>query len=278
MGELSHEPVMRGSRRMGSAVDFKSDPRTKRYKPRAIVCLKDLLVEAGSLLGERSKMFGYVVGRRFVTFGSCFATNVAATLGNRGATVFTNCITEDVNSPFNNRLLLRRVFLGEHCPFIDTLGEMTGINFDEMGREFAAATDVIFTLGNVFRLSGGDVSSKNGRPLERETYEETRGAIQDILDLLAKHTRARVFVSVSPVPISGYRGTEYLSVYEADCASKCQLLTAVRSLEGFTYVPTFEIFRWFAAHQSFPTFGYDNGNQRHIFPDQIEGVIGLLIQ
>lgn len=267
---------MRGTKRMSGRVDFKNYPGTKRYKPRSILTLDDLLVEARGLLGDRVKMFN--TGGRFVTFGSCFATNVALALKSKGADVCASCITEDVNSPFNNLLLLRRVFLGNRCRFVDELQEITGIDYEQMAMEFSCATDVIFTLGNIFRLHGGDVISENGFPLEKETFEETRETIREIVSLLSQHTQANLYVSVSPIPISGYRGSDYQSVYEADCASKCQLLTAVRSLDGFTYVPTFEIFRWFSAHQSFPTFGDDNQNQRHIFREQINGVMGLLLQ
>lgn len=269
------QPDLPGNKRMSKAVDFDRPKNTKKYEPKPIMNMADFRNEAVSILGKRAGVFSGA-GRNFVTFGSCFATHVADYLNRNGVRVYTTCVTEDVNSPFNNRLLLRRVFLKERCQFVDELHSITSVDYDELAREFSGATDIIFTLGNIFHLSDGVAMATPETKLERETYSETVNCIREIVELLTAHTKARLFVSVSPVSISGYRGHEFTNAIEADCFSKCQLMAAIKTLYGFTYIPTFEIFRWLSAHKSFPTFGEDNGNARHIFRDQIAMVMGAL--
>lgn len=269
------QPELPGNKRMTKAVDFDRTKDTKKYSPKPITNMVEFKNEAVSILGKRAGMLSGQ-GRRFVTFGSCFATHIAEYMSRNGVRVYTTCVTEDVNSPFNNRLLLRRVLLKERCPFVDELHSVTSVDYDELAVEFDTATDIIFTLGNIFHLSGGVAMASADTTLERETYAETVECLKDIVNLLQAHTKAHLFVSVSPVSISGYRGVDFGNAIEADCFSKSQLRAAVKSLNGITYIPTFEIFRWLAAHKSFPTFGEDKGNARHIFRDQIAMVMGAL--
>lgn len=272
---MTQPALLFGNKRMTKGVDFARVRDTKKYAPKPINSMADFKGAVAELVGKKAGIF-FGSDKRFVTFGSCFATNIAEHLRLRNGRVYTTCITEDVNSPFNNMAVLRRVFLKENCFFTGRLREVTAVDYEELEKEFKGATDIIFTLGNVFHLFGGDVVATKDTTLVRETYQETVDYIREIVLLLRTHTSANVFVSVSPVPISGYRGHEFLTAIEADCASKCQLVAAVRILSGFTYIPTFEIFRWLSAHQSFPTFGEDEGAARHIFRDQIATVMGVL--
>lgn len=258
-------------------LDFSRHRDTKKYGPARIKNEAQHKHEMEIIFSGLHGVFGGA-NRRFVTFGSCFAVNVANALTERGKTVTTASITEDVNSTYNNRLLLKKVFLGEDSPFTEQLKVTTAVDYNALCEQFKKSTDIIFTLGNVFHLIGNDghaLLSKNGTTLVRETPQETEDCLWTIIKLLRDHTRAKLFISVSPVPISGYRGDEFRSAIEADCASKCQLLTAVRSLDGFTYIPTFEVFRWLSAHQDFATFG-EGTHPRHITRSHIDMAMGIL--
>lgn len=276
---MPHSLTIDGNVPMNRAVDFAKHRDTMRYKIRPIRTMPELRDAMAHVLGDCRKAFKDSDAIRAVTFGSCFAVNVADAMRGRGIKVYTACITEDVNSPFNNRMLLNRVFDGINTPFTDELQHVTGVNFEELRANFLTATDIIFTLGNIFHIeseNGPCLLSKPETRLVAESYEETVSCIADILAILKRHVNAKIYVSVSPVPISGYRGVKYRNEIEADCASKCQLLTALRSLSGYRYIPTFEVFRWLAAHQEFATFGDSEGHPRHICKGHIDMAMDLL--
>ncbi len=259
------------------AVDFDQGSNVSRYKLAFIKGMPELQQAMVSLIGDRAGMLRPSMQKRFVTFGSCFALNLAASLRTRGAEVYTTRLTEDVNSPFNNRLLLHRIFGGRRSRFIEELEAASdGVDFDGMADVFRAATDIVITLGNIFHLDGpnGHTAVPKGAVLVRETFAETASYLEEIVLMLKKHTAARIFISVSPIPISGYMGDEFQSVVEADCASKCQLVAAARSLTGFEYVPTFEIFRWLSAHQAFSTFS--ERHSRHLIEEHIDTAMDIL--
>jgi len=251
-----------------------------KYEISKIANLQDLRAQVHKLLGKRAGMFAGLEKRRILTFGSCFAHNMGITLRDIGASVYIMQMTEDINSPFNNLMFLNRVFFGETSQFSDVFLSETGVSYEAIRREFEGATDIIFTLGNIFHLvddKGGTVL-RRGERLVADTPAETADALRKIFAILAAQTRARVYVSVSPVPISGYKGDEFTTAIEADSASKCQLLTALRSVmtPQITYVPTFEIFKWLPPHQSFATFGVDDNDSRHIAREQIRLVMEAL--
>ena len=152
-----------------------------------------------------------------------------------------------------------------------------------MKEAIEGATDIVFTLGNIFYLTVdgknviGHLDTQKRAQLNEQTLDGTQACIEEGLRLLHEHSSARIYVTVSPVPISRNRGARYGSAMEADCASKCQLRTALSRVKGkFTYLPLFEVFKWLAPHQSFPTFGADDGNSRHIAQDQIRVVMEAL--
>lgn len=262
----------RASREMAVFEYARSRPKM-RYKPRTISNLSDFGAEVGNVLGDRAHLFSDYKSRRFFTFGSCFANNIVAYLTSIGANAKTSMMTEDVNSPFNNRIFLRRILLGEKHPITDELSQF--VDFDSMREDLNSATDVIVTLGNIFRLTLNDrpiLKFVPGAFLEEESLEESVEYLTEMAGLL----NGRLYATVSPIPISGYMGASYGSVMEADCASKSQLRTAIRRVPKFTYLPVFEIFRWLSAHQAFPTFGGDDGHQRHITMSQLGVVMGAL--
>src|SRR5262249_16985356 len=223
------------------------------------------------LLGDSKGLFKSKGPQRLLTFGSCFAINLGRLLKDKSRSVYTLVIAEDVNSPFNNLQLLKRVFLGEETPVSEELSIISGLDYESLRQEFLNASDIIFTLGNIFHLELDGCSTllaTDGATLVAETLDQTVSCLNEIFDLLCRFTKANILVSVSPVPISGYRGADFASAMEADCASKSQLRAVLNSCRkdfpSIRYIPTFEIFRWLPAHQAFPTFGTDDGNARHI--------------
>jgi len=244
---------------------------TLRYEPPIIKDNEQFRAEADALLGDRRGLFADMSSRRLLTFGSCFAVNMGRALRERGQSVYTLVIAEDVNSCFNNLQLLRAVFLGEHSTVSEELRLISELDYAALKEEFCKATDIVFTLGNIFHLENDGqptLYGKDGAVLVAESVAETTACLREIFDLLAKFTGASVLASVSPIPIFGYRGSDFSSAMEADCVSKSQLRVALneclRDFPAVRYIPTFEIFRWLPAHQAFPTFGLDDSNPRHI--------------
>lgn len=244
---------------------------TLRYELPVIKDLAQFSAEADRLLGDRRALFTDMQSRRLLTFGSCFAVNIGRVLREKGCSVYTLVIAEDVNSPYNNLQFLRRIFLGDNTPVAEELQTISGLDYDAIRAEFAKATDIIFTLGNIYHLEADGeptLFAREGAEIVGETIEETLSCLREIFRLLTTHTQAKIFASVSPIPISGYRGDTFPSAVEADCVSKSQLRAALHAAlkdhPDVGYMPTFEIFRWLPAHQAFPTFGLDGGNARHI--------------
>lgn len=265
--------------RLTKSFDYATGIKAMKYDIPQINTLDDFKIQARKVLGKRAGLFKDFKGRRFLTFGSCFANHVGTSLRDLGASVYVMTLTEDINSPFNNALLLRRVFLGEDSPLTKELQEKTGIDYNALRDQFVNATDIIFTLGNIFHLigeSGTTGIARTAKELIKETPDETKALLREIVDLLKAHCTANLFVSVSPVPISGYRGQDFQTALEADSASKCQLMTALRSVDAGTYLPTFEIFKWLPPHQSFVSFGSDDGNTRHLVKAHVSAVMELL--
>jgi GSCFA family len=244
---------------------------TLRYEVPIMADLARYGEQVDALLGQSKSIFKHMQDRRLLTFGSCFAVNIGRLLRDKGASVYTMVIAEDVNSPFNNLQLLKRVFLGERTAISEELMTISGIDYEALRGEFERATDIIFTLGNIYHLEldgTATVLTNGGAVVVAETIEETVASLKGIFALLREHTKAKLFTSVSPIPISGYRGPEFASAIEADCASKSQLRAALngclKEFPDLHYIPTFEVFRWLPAHQAFATFGTDDGQARHI--------------
>ena len=256
---------------------------SKKYDVPCINSMERFDQEVDALLKAAMPKFKIATTQRLLTFGSCFALNVGRYLREKGSSVYTLMVAEDVNSTFNNLQLLRRVFLGERSPLSDELELVSKFNYEEVRGEFLNASGIIFTLGNIFHLEVNGTPTlnlRNGSSLVAEKLEETVSCLREIFALLRQRTKATIFVSVSPVPISGYRGDEFQTAIEADCLSKSQLRSALqvcrREYPDLVYIPTFEIFRWLPAHQTFASFGTDDEVSRRISSALIKRVMDKL--
>jgi hypothetical protein len=177
-------------------------------------------------------------------------------------------------------LLLRKICLNEDSTFTQELESKIGADYPTFKEQIGNATEIIFTLGNIFHVETDGKPSFLSKPesvLVVERFSETLEHLTDIVSLLKSISKARVFITVSPVPISAYRGNDFASAIEADAASKCQLRTAVREAKiDATYLPIFEVFKWLPPHQAFETFGTDDGDCRHIAKAHISLVMEAL--
>ena len=146
-----------------------------RYRQAAISTEQEMLLAMKSIIGERAGILRPDGSRFYVTFGSCFAVNLASALAAHKANVVTTRVTEDVNSPSNNVAFLRGVFLKEPNRIGVELQLKASIDYDELRRQFAAATDIVFTLGNTFYLRGSTgrtVLTSDDCTLQRESFSE----------------------------------------------------------------------------------------------------------
>lgn len=240
----------------------------KRYKVAIMRTHEEFASRAAFTLGSRRGILKGKEASKIVTFGSCFAVNVGEQLQRQGFDVYTMLVAEDVNSTFNNLLMLKWLFLGERSNVADELAAIDGMDFALLREKLTAADEIILTLGNIFHLENAGVPTLQDGAVVVESIADTAECLDGIFSLLTTHTKASIIVSVSPVPISGYRGSEFASAVEADCASKSQLRAVLnetlRKYKGVVYMPTFEIFRWLAGHQVGPMYGVDDQNSRHI--------------
>ena len=263
----------------------KSFSGTNRYDIPIIDSIERFEEQIDLLLKGVSARFKAAANGRLVTFGSCFAVNVGRHLRERGKSVYTLMLAEDVNSTFNNLQIFKRIFGDERTSISDELEGSGKLNCEQIRAEFKAATGIVFTLGNIFHLEfDGRPTLKHdaGYDVVTETFSQTAQYLREVLTLLKEHTSATILVSVSPVPILGYRGDSFGTAIEADCLSKSQLRAALfecqREFPELVYVPTFEVFRWLPPHETFASFGMEDGISRHIGSGLVKRTIEKLVE
>lgn len=233
--------------------------------------------------------FGDVVNATFVqslpfrgcvTFGSCFAANLAKKFNEKGFQAKCLLIEESVNSTYANRLLLD-VAAGvlptsAHREMLRVFGDDF---FNDVRKSLSECSHVVVTVGvapsffdkqtNEFVFAGryGDLLRSGSIYMRTTTVDENKCNLRHILNGLSQLApTARVFVTVSPVPLAAT--AELPSALIADCVSKATLRAAVHEVfaeeRRAAYFPAFEVVRWLAGHTSLSIFGGDDGNSRHI--------------
>ena len=256
----------------------------------------------------------YLLGRRrgapiiapesiFMTFGSCFAVNLARHLRSMGRTVHAAEIGEDVNSTFANRHLLDWVENGVTNAATAAIQDAYGPSMREQLRRQIAESDVfVITLGAAvcfFSKDTGDfafVVSKTptaadhlfeNHVMRTTTVAENVENLHCMMDSVARMAdRPPKFVlTVSPVPLGGT--TERESAVIADCVSKSTLRVAADQVcaedtgRHLVYWPSFEIVRWLSPHfgpDHAPVFGADDGNTRHVSDWLVRRIVKLFVE
>lgn len=222
-------------------------------------------------------------GAPVTTFGSCFAANLARMLKASGVEATNLLIEESINSPLANRAFLSGIAGDAKAPgYRDRLHQTYGDEFLSRARgQLAGAQAIVLTLGVApafFRADSGEFAFledyrallKAGKVRMRTPgVEETKVVIREILVLLrALNAKARIYVSISPVPLMGT--AELANAVVADCVSKTTLRAALHEVlheaqpRDVYYWPSFEIVRWLGGHTSLPVFGGDDADSRHV--------------
>ena len=229
---------------------------------------------------------------RVTTFGSCFAANLARELKAAGVDATNLLIEESINSPLANRAFLDALARGGESARAQRIESTFGAGFIERARaQIASAQVVVMTLGVAPSFFHRDshafafledyraLLAKGLVYMRTPTVEENKAVIAEVLELLRTiNPGARLYVSVSPVPLAGT--AELANAIVADCVSKATLRAALHEvLQGCAcpdvhYWPSFEIVRWLGAHSTPPVFGADDNASRHVS----EWVVKLIVE
>lgn len=233
-----------------------------------------------------------------MTLGSCFAVNVGRALTTAGIDVFNTLIPEDVNSTFANRYLLEWLNQGSETKFTKYFDALYGESVRQQLRDaLVNAGLLVITVGVspcLFHVETGEfafTSRKNDKVgfsflpgdyhlRTTSVYENVENIDFIITTIKAINPKARIVISVSPVPLSGT--TEMPDIVVADCISKSTMRVAVHEIvkihPGVIYWPSFEIVRWLGAHAEFPMFGMDDGMSRHVGNAVVNQIIQAFIK
>ncbi len=260
------------------------------------------VIEQYILRGERRAPF-IEAGTVFMTFGSCFATNLGRRLRTAGFQVNSETIGEEVNSTFANRYLLEWI---ERGPVDGPTSMMDRVYGEAMRQRFLTAIKgsdvVVMTLGVApcfFDGRSGEFvfypsRSKTGQEhlsanhvMRTTTVAENVRNLVAILDGLQRIAgkAVKVVLTVSPVPLTGT--TEFGSAVIADCISKstlrvaCHEVLLTQQAHDLVYWPSFEIVRWLGAHfgPDHPSvFGAEDGNTRHVSEWIVSLIIDLFLE
>lgn len=217
---------------------------------------------------------------RVVTFGSCFAANLARLLKARDMDAHCLLIEESVNSTFANALMLE-VIAGDTdsaraVELTAALGEEV---FSTIRAKLAIATHIVLTVGVgpaffridsgrfVFATNYGEQLKTGAIRMRSTTVDENKRNLERIVELLevvAPH--AAKVITVSPVPLGAT--AEMASAVIADAVSKSTLRAAVHEVVAvtprLTYFPAFEAVRWLSGYTTADVYGADDQNSRHV--------------
>jgi len=231
------------------------------------------------------------------TMGSCFARNIGRTFRDLGYEVFVWEFADDINSTFANAALMRWLDGKTTDDMGKRIEAFLGPKVDRKKLEDAIAESDLFvlTLGVApvfFDRATGDFVMPQGTALNTralaELYEFRTTSVEDNLNnmieiyhaIRRRNTKAKIFVTVSPVPL---RVTfEMPSALMADCVSKSTLRVTAnelvrKGLPDLHYWPAFDIIRWLSGHVG-PFFGTDDDYSIHISEKLILDITGLFVE
>lgn len=236
-----------------------------------------------------------------VTFGSCFAGNVARALREAGVTARNTTMGEFVNSTTANRYYIDWVVNGADNEItrgiVDYHAGTPDFSSDreEHRRSLAESDIVVMTVGvapGFFRRGTDELvmprsSNFNLRAMLEEcefrttTVDQNVSNILFILDQVRRiNPESSIVITVSPVPLTV--SFEYPSAFIADCVSKSTLRVAVdqvmrHGLERLVYWPSFEIVRWLGAYAP-GMYGDEDGSTLHVSERVIDLIVSTFIE
>lgn len=230
-----------------------------------------------------------------ITMGSCFASNMANALREKGLPVWNLPLGEEISSPLFSSHILDWIVNGPDKTILegnilasskDDFGELARIRQQalEAAEHIRSAQVMIFTLGVGGRFVWIDTGENDlflgGKPVMRRmrTRKEARllefrlSTVLEIKESLGHIVRfikmlnptIKTLFTVSPVPLA--RGQNERSVLVNDCVSKSSLRAAcnefIEQYPDIYYWPSFEMVRWLAPHSQ--TAFYDPNDQHHV--------------
>lgn len=193
-----------------------------------------------------------------ITFGSCFAREIANAISDLGYQSETLHLEESINTPKATLEILDLILTGNGNEFLKEKIQ---------GRETAilqmlkAANIIVTTVGVGFYYVdrndqlylgegyGKKIKAGEIRPVFPPVEEHIDSIIQIHDKLMEFNPGALKIITLSPVPLSGYIGEP--GMFVADCVSKSSLRAAIfHAIDktSFVYLPTFEALKWISPH------------------------------
>jgi hypothetical protein len=230
---------------------------------------------------------------RMVTFGSCFAANLANALNHDGIETHNLGMGEIFNSTYSNLELIEWLF-GIRASAAETILQNFGDGRDEIAKWVKEADVIIYTLGvapcyfevatGSFILPGrieGVRGAISGKYIFRTTsVDENYLNLCKLTSIIREYNPNCKFVfSLSPVPLAAT--LEKRSIMEADCLSKATLRLAVEQLirdtQDCLYWPAFEMVRWLGAYIP-RMYGEEDESPFHVSERVVRTIIRLFLQ
>jgi hypothetical protein len=226
---------------------------------------------------------------RFLTMGSCFATELAMRLRGAGFLVHNEPIGEEINSTLANKALLSWVEGGPVDHATELMDQVYGADTKYRLRQALIEADVVVVTMGVaaahFHNDSGKFGfvhprSVLGANFLRENYSmrtlsvsENVDNVNSFIDIVRRVAgkKTKFVLTVSPVPMAAT--TEYRSAIVADVISKstlrlaCEQVCKARIDDNVLYWPSFEMVRWLGAHfgRDLPrVFGDQDDDSRHV--------------
>lgn len=154
---------------------------------------------------------------RIATFGSCFAANLAQAMRAAGVEASNLLIEESINSPPANREFLAAIAHGQAARHFARIRDSFGEDFLQRARErLATAQVIVVTLGVApamfhrdshefaFLVNHRELLRKRSIYMRTPTVEETKAVARDVMHLVRTiNAAARIYLSISPVPLAG---------------------------------------------------------------------------
>lgn len=225
------------------------------------------------------------------SIGSCFARNISNQFMSLGySNMYTVGIEENANSPrllntiylnsnfmgdpeknFDQRVGFKSEYFAKLVKRLDLLIITFGVGFDLVNSK---TNEIVNDLKNVSQ------SIKSGEYIFRfPTIQEQSNYISSSINNIRKiNSNLPIFVTVSPVPLSGYIGDNH--VFTANTISKSNLILSVqeaKKLANFIYIPTYELITSIAPAVMNGNLWGDAMTKRHPNKNLVKGICNAFI-
>lgn len=228
-------------------------------------------------------------GSKILTFGSCFAANIATHLRGLGFFAKSVEVVEWLNTPLANLAFVKKCLgIGQFdLEYDETKFDVAGLN--DLKELLLNADVIIITVGVGFdwvrradgaRVIKPDLYKLNDFSTRYVSPADQAKTIRELLEVIRSvNPKAACFLTLSPVPLEF--SLTFPSAVESDCVSKSLLRAAIFECQQlgvpFVYWPAFEFFRWYSGHYARSFYGAD-GKVRHVDQDLIELIMRKFVQ